>query len=171
MATRDAETASVGLLVWLCGFRLLLGWLRGIVRAALVNEFFIVIRIVRAYEFLNVPGGTQLEVSITRPSRRIRFGVVDRNVNFQGVRPRAPNAFDYVQLVRMWKTSAIDPGLVVETDGVDDERVSLVSPNGVPHPSKIWILRVLAPIGEDLAHIVIELEQLNHPPRGLDDLE
>ncbi len=31
--------------------------------------------------------------------------------------------------------------------------------------------RMLAPVGEDLAHMVIELEQFNHPARGLNDLK
>src|SRR5207245_3315537 len=71
----------------------------------------------------------------------------------------------------MRETCAIDPGFVVKTDCVDDEGISLVPTNRVPHPRQIRILGMLAPIGEDLAYMVIELEQFNHPARGLNDLK
>src|ERR1700704_1984173 len=109
------------LFVWLRWFRFLLCRIRGVVCTALVNEFFVVVGVVGAYEFLDVPGGTQLEVSVPRPSFRIRLGVIDRNVNLQGVGGRPPNALGYVELVRMRKTSAIDPSLVVKTNRVEDE--------------------------------------------------
>src|SRR5712691_9299703 len=71
----------------------------------------------------------------------------------------------------MWKTCAIDPGFVVKPDRVDDQCISLVPTNRVPHPRQIRILWMLSPSGEDLAYMVIELQQFNYPAGGLNDLK
>jgi hypothetical protein len=84
---------------------------------------------------------------------------------------RTPNALDYVQLVGMRKPSAVNPCFFVETDGVDDESFSLVPAYGVPHPGKLRIFGMLAPIGEDLTYMVIELELFNDAPRSLNHLK
>src|SRR5690349_10597660 len=84
---------------------------------------------------------------------------------------RAADALDDVQLVRMREASAVDPGLFVKADGVNDQRVSLVPANRIPHPGQFRVPGMLAPIGEDLADMVIELEIFKHTTGSLNHLQ
>src|SRR5271165_6779626 len=45
-----------------------------------------------------------------------------------------PEALDEVQSVAMWMTDAVQPGLIVEIYGVNDQRISLPVPDRVSHP-------------------------------------
>ena len=63
----------------------------------------------------------------------------------------------------------IQPGLVVETGGIDDESVSLPFANGVAHPGWVRIFRMLPSIGENLAHVVFVFEVHNRAARDLEE--
>ena len=47
---------------------------------------------------------------------------------------RTREALNNVKLVRMWMACAIDPGSLVETDGIHNERISLPMSDGMPQP-------------------------------------
>src|SRR5438093_3119768 len=60
----------------------------------------------------------------------------------------------------MGMTAEIKPELIIESDGVDDERVALPAADRVTVPSGVEIIRMFADIHEDLAIAVnISLEQ------------
>src|SRR5579864_1664538 len=56
----------------------------------------------------------------------------------------------------------VEPGLVVETNRIDDQSVSLPLSNRVAHPAGIQILGMPPPIGPDLADEVAELVDDKH---------
>src|SRR6266478_9229792 len=63
----------------------------------------------------------------------------------------------------------IQPGFVVETGGIDNESVSLPSANGIAHPARVRIFRMVPSIGENLAHEVTVLEEHDRAARDLKD--
>src|SRR5579863_1695682 len=71
----------------------------------------------------------------------------------------------------MRKASAINPGLFVQADSVDDKSVSFVPANRVSHPGQFRVLGMLAAVGEDLTYMVIELEILQYAPGSLNHLQ
>src|SRR5713226_3850913 len=71
----------------------------------------------------------------------------------------------------MRMTGPVDPGFVIETDGVNDERVSHILANRVAHPRARRTLGMSAPIQVDSAHQVILIEQEEHLVRELAELE
>src|SRR5437879_12854044 len=75
-----------------------------------------------------------------------------------------------MQILRMRMTFLINPGSVIETDRVDDQGISFPFTDRVAHISGIQILGMSPPVGVDLAHDVVALEEHDHPARNLDDL-
>src|ERR1700674_273335 len=65
----------------------------------------------------------------------------------------------------------IQPGLVVETSGIDDESVSLPFANGVAHPGWVGIFRMLPSIGKNLAHVVFVFEVHDRAARNLEEFK
>jgi hypothetical protein len=53
-------------------------------------------------------------------------------------------------------TDLINPGLVVKSDGVNDQGIPFPLADGVSHPGRRGILGVSSSVGEDLAHKVTE---------------
>src|ERR1700687_3511349 len=64
-----------------------------------------------------------------------------------------------------------DPGLVVQADGVHDERSTIPTANRIPHPSRIEIGGMSSSIGPDLAQRVTRFEQHKHTAGGLKNFE
>jgi len=64
----------------------------------------------------------------------MRFGVTDRNLNFQGIVLRMPTALDDVHLVRMREASTIDRPLL---------QLAGLSPDSAPQSLEIWEARRL----------------------------
>src|SRR5690242_2618045 len=81
----------------------------------------------------------------------VGLGIIQRDVNHQRIVVRAMNAFDDVQLVRMRLPAVAEPGLVVESGGIHDQRVALPMRDGIAHPGGLGVLRVLAAVGKNLA--------------------
>src|SRR5262245_53743025 len=71
----------------------------------------------------------------------------------------------------MHVTSTIQPTMLVDSGRIDDESISLPLSNGVTHPGFAKTFRMIAPIGPNLANLVIPLEQYKYPFGRLHDLE
>src|SRR5579872_6574409 len=57
----------------------------------------------------------------------------------------------------------IEPALVVQPDGVHDERVAIPLAGGISHPGAGEVLRMAAPVGPDLAPLVFALKKHESP--------
>src|SRR5579864_4305638 len=146
LTTPGSTLVNVALLGWLTWFCGLLRRVRGGVRAAFVDEFVVVVGIIRANEFLQTPGRAKLELPVPRPGLRVRFRVLDGEVEFQGLRLRPPKPFDYMQLVGVRKARAVDPSLLVETNRVNHEGVSFIPANRIAHPRRVRVFGMLPPV-------------------------
>src|SRR3981189_774831 len=143
---------------------LLCGLLRCLVNEAAEAD------IVLANMLHNLPVRPQLEVQLRLPRLGIRFRVVDRQVDRQGVMANAGYALDKVHGVAVWITFPIERGFVVKTDCIGNERISLPLANRVAHPQWAHFFVMRAPVCVDPTHEVIELEEHDHLTRNLDDL-
>src|SRR5437868_13754130 len=81
---------------------------------------------------------------------------------------RAMEALDDVQHFRV--RVHVDPTPIVETYGINDERISLPLSGGVAHPGRIAILGMRAAVQEHLPHTRGELENLHQERRSLHEL-
>src|SRR5258708_24079219 len=100
--------------------------------------------------FFDLPIRMQFEDSLSGPRFCVRFRIVDRVVDLQGVMVHAAKAFDNMQGVGMRKAPGIEPVLIVETDRSHDECVTLVFPNRVPHVRQVEIFWMSSPIHKNL---------------------
>src|SRR5579864_9391992 len=109
--------------------------------------------IVLANHLGNMPAGLELEFPEAGPWLRISLGIINGDIHAQLIVLRTRDALYDVQLVGVWKAGAVDPGLVVEADRVDHQRISFPPADRVSHPSRIDILGMLAAlVGIDLAN-------------------
>src|SRR6266404_3690858 len=81
---------------------------------------------------------------------RISTRIVDCDFVHQCPKIFTSVTFDGVKLLSMRMAAKIEPELVVKPYGIDHQRVALPVPDGVPVPGWVGILRVLAPIHENL---------------------
>ena len=102
--------------------------------------------------FLNLPFGLQFKNSRGCPGLRVRFRIVNRVPVLERVMNHAAHAFDDVQRIRMRQAHRVEPGLVIETDRVNDQRVAFKFADRVPHVRRFQIARMSSPIHEDLPH-------------------
>src|SRR5258708_34487756 len=57
----------------------------------------------------------------------------------------------------MWQARAVNPGHVIEIDGIDDQRIAFPPAYRMPHPPGIFVFGMLATlVGIDFADEVIE---------------
>src|SRR5467141_464956 len=119
--------------------------------------------------FLNLPIRFQFEDSLGGPRLRIRLRVVNRVIDLQGVMVNAAETLYNVQGIGMRKTHRIEPGLVVETNRVHDECISLVSANGVPHVCGVEILGMSPAIHKDLPRDGLVFEDHDDTVAGVND--
>src|SRR5258706_14715281 len=103
------------------------------------------------------------------PGLRVSLGIFDRGVDRHRVMVYAPHAFHNVQFLAVWMAVVIEPGFIVESDGVNDERISLPLSDRIAHPCGRQILGMLPAVREDLADEVMVLKQHDHLARALQD--
>src|SRR5579862_789142 len=127
--------------------------------------------VVLAYFFPDVPARLQIVIEVCSPGLRISLGIVDRNINGQGVMADATDALCEVQILAVRMAHLIEPGLIVETNGIDDEGVPLPFADRISHPRGANVLGMLTPIRKNLAHKMIVLEQHHDLAGVLHDLE
>src|SRR5215469_663332 len=90
----------------------------------------------------------RLPVHRERPG--ISAGIVDGDLVAEVPCIWAPIALDYVELLCVWVTDAIEPELIIESDRVHNEGVSLPLSSGIAKPRWIEVLGVAAGVHEDL---------------------
>src|SRR5467141_2663446 len=123
--------------------RLLCGLLRCLVNEAAEAD------IVLANMLHNLPVRPQLEVNFGLQRLGIRFRVVDRHVDLQGVMIHAAYALNKVHGVAVWITFPIERGFVVKTDRIGNEYISLPLANRVAHPQWAHFFVMCAPVCVD----------------------
>ena len=125
------------------------------------------------YSISSSPAGARVAVKVTvkglayAPRSSMVISLIRRVRTFQGV------AFDDVELLGVRVTFKVEPEPVVESDGVDDERVSVPSANRVTVPRRVRIHGMRSSVHEDLPVAVnVRFEQekdvrrrLHDPPR------
>src|SRR4051794_21618271 len=126
--------------------------------------------IVLAHEFRDLPIRLEPVDEPASPGLGIRFRVLNRDVDRQRITVDTPEAFHDVERIGVRMPESIETSLVVEVEGVHDQGVSLPLANRISQPCGSQILVMLAPIRIDLAHMMIELEDLQHPAGNLNDL-
>ena len=81
----------------------------------------------------------------------------------------AADALGHLERLAVRMAGEVEPRAVVETCGLDDERVAVPAADGVAHPCRVRIGRHLAAVEKDLAIGEI-LEQEHDQRRRLNDL-
>src|ERR1700674_549397 len=105
------------------------------------------------------------------PGLFVGLRIVDGVLVLQAPQVHAPDALHKVQSVAMRMPDLVDPAFVVDTDGVHDQRVSLIFANGVPHPGARKTCGMLSPVHVDAPHPMIVIEEEEHLVRELAKLE
>ena len=74
------------------------------------------------------------------PGLCVDLRIVDRKQHFHVPEIRTPEAFRYVQGFGVWVAAVIEPGLIVDPDGIYDERVAFpISPRRTrTSPDRGW---------------------------------
>src|SRR5579883_1888474 len=71
----------------------------------------------------------------------------------------------------MLMAGGIEPASVTDSDGIDDQLVSLVMADRISIPSRIQVLRMVPSVGKDPPEIVIDFEEHHGHSGGLYKLE
>src|SRR5262249_57787221 len=78
-------------------------------------------------------------------------------------------AFDHVQLIAVRNALAIEPGLVIESNRVDDKNVAVPMGDRITHPERLKILRRTRAVKEQFAITMkVTLGEYDHKRWGLD---
>src|SRR6202043_4170474 len=105
------------------------------------------------------------------PNLRVRFWIINGDRHFQSVMVQPPVAFRQMHLFASRIAVWIGPNLVVKSDCVDNERISLPFADRLPQPGRVGILGKWPPIRPNGAPDVILLKQHKYPAWNLDNLK
>jgi len=110
---------------------------------------------------------------IEREWPRVGTGIVDQHGRVQMSEIRARESFDDVHLIAVNVTPVVEPRQVVESDGVDDERIRFPTSNRVPLPRELQVVArwMLPTIHEHLPISVDGFHQDEDIRWRLDDAE
>src|ERR1051326_5076512 len=108
---------------------------------------------------------------VADPGLRVRLWIGERHRKLQVVRVNSTIALLEAHLVAVRTAEMIEPGSVVITNGLDDERISFPFADRVSPPCRIRILGEFAAIRPDGAPYVMELHVLQHPVWSLNELK
>src|SRR5438552_4805563 len=100
--------------------------------------------------FHQLLGRTQARVERDGKRLRVVRRIGDRRLHHERAEVRARVTLHRVQLLAVRVAAEIEPELVIEPDGVDDERLTLVVADRVAVPGRIRIVGVLPAVDEDL---------------------
>src|SRR5262245_37126702 len=65
----------------------------------------------------------------------------------------------------------VEPGLVVQSNRLDDKRIPFPMPYGEPHPGRVWIFREWTSVHVNLAGRVVDFGQDDDLLRCLNDFK
>src|SRR5262249_43330571 len=113
-------------------------------------DVFAVLLVLLADVLHQLFGRPQPSVERHRERLRVVHRIVDRRLDGQRTQVRTRVAFNRVQLLAVRVTAEVEPELVVEANGIDDQRLALVVADRVTVPRRIRIVGVFAAVDEDL---------------------
>ena len=71
-----------------------------------------------------------------------------------------------MQLIAVGNALTIQPRLVVEADGIDDERIAIPRCNGITHPERVHVFGMTTSVEEELTiavHVALHIRVWIHP--------
>src|SRR5712691_6575892 len=92
-----------------------------------------------------------------RPGSGVGLGIVNRNLDLQVAEVGPPEPFGYLAGFGEWITGAVEPDVVTESNGLDDQRILLPFARRVTIKGRIRIGGQWPPVGENLAVIHVFL--------------
>src|SRR5579872_7226347 len=113
----------------------------------------------------------QLVDFLSCPGPRIDLGILERDLDFQGVMVHAPETLHEVKSVAMRMAQSIDPSCVVYCGRIHHQRISIIFADRVPHPRARIAVGMSPPVHVDSADPVIHLGKDVNLLRSLTDLE
>src|SRR5262249_38655540 len=96
---------------------------------------------------------------------------VDREVELNRCAIDAAVAVDGAHLFTVRLALRAQPGLIVEPDRFDNQRISFPPAHGISIPSRVGIIRELAAIHPDLPDRVLSFKEHQDPSGNMDNLE
>src|SRR6188508_3497519 len=94
----------------------------------------------------------EAELLCDRPGTRVRLRVVDGDIHKQMSEVRTAIPLGDLHRLRVWVAVVIEPRLVVEPRGLDDQRVAFPSTFRVSHPRGLRVFgKGVTRVEEDLA--------------------
>jgi len=127
-----------------------------------LSDYFVVclVFVQGAKPLRDFPGRLQLvEFGRIDPGLRVRLGIVDDDLHFQGVMIQPPVALGKMCLFAPGIPEGIVPLFVVKPGRFDNECVPILPANGVPQPSWPVILGKRPPVRPDGAPNVSQLKE------------
>ena len=118
-------------------------------RSAIADDEPWSVVVVLTDEFKALHPGLPGHVEAALPCRGIRAGIVNRDLVSDRVEVGAREPFDHVQLVGRRHSQVVDPHALVESDGVDHQRVALPVPDRMSAIARRQVWRVSPAIHED----------------------
>src|SRR5579871_943600 len=135
--------------------------------AAQVHQVLLVV----AVKFHDLSVGDQMQSFFHGPRLRVRFRVVDGNLDVHMAEVATPESFGYMQLFRRRMAGFVEPGLAVEADGIDNQRIPIPFADRRSEPVGLGVLRKRAAVRKDLAVEGQGLMKNRRRSAGLDDSE
>jgi hypothetical protein len=130
--------------------------------------------VVVAEEFDQLRVGLQDERGAEGPGFRVRFRIVDGDLQIHVADVEAAESLDHSKGIAVRVGfERIEPPVVLESGGLDDKRLSVPAAHGVSEPGRLGRRRQRTPVGEDLpeGHPGLRFVEDRRHPRRLQDLE
>ena len=93
--------------------------------------------------------GRQQSLALDRERPREHLRIVDGDLVVQVAEVAAAETLGQTERLGLWMSGAVEPTLVVEPGGRDDQRVAFPSSDRVAEPRRVRVLRQIAAVGED----------------------
>jgi len=105
------------------------------------------------------------------PGFREKFRILECYGPLDAIVVELSELFNQVQLVAMLMAGRVEPGAVIQADGIHDQRVPFPFAGGIPEPGCVHILGMAASIHIDNSERALVLKKDGNHGRRLDDLE
>src|SRR6266516_594663 len=139
--------------------------------ASLLSHHMLTVLLVLADAFDDLGVGIQVEGESHRPGFGVRFRIIECDLDVEVSEVGAVKAFGDAKGVAVGVSGIIEPALIIESDGLGNERVAFPSANRISEPGLRRFGRKSATVGEDLPIVIELLIEEHNDVRCLDDLE
>src|SRR6202030_2182065 len=93
----------------------------------------------------------------------VHRGIVNRDLNLHVSEVAAMESLGHTHRFAMGMAESIQPASIIESRRVDDQRIAIPLADGVPQPTRLWIVAWLSPIDKYLAEAgVLLVEHGDH---------